>query len=80
MPSFCGGGFHTRDGFPIGDPEIVFKFRHPDLQIAAETDVRPHILGEHRVKFKCQALPLKTRASLAFAVFYRSPVCSTASL
>jgi hypothetical protein len=21
-----------RDGFPIGEPEIVFKFRHPDLQ------------------------------------------------
>ena len=20
------------DGFPIGDPEIVFKFRHPDMQ------------------------------------------------
>jgi hypothetical protein len=47
------------DGFPIGDPEIVFKFRHPDLQKTAETDVRPHILGDHRVKFKCQALPLK---------------------
>lgn len=48
-----------RDGFPIGDPEIVFKFRHPDIQVAAETDVRPNILGDHRVKFKCQALPLK---------------------
>jgi hypothetical protein len=48
-----------KDGFPIGDPEIVFKFRHPDLQIAAETDVRPHILGDHRVKFKAQAMPLK---------------------
>ena len=47
------------DGFPIGDPEIVFKFRHPDMQTAAETDVRPQILGDHRVKFKCQALPLK---------------------
>src|SRR5215475_15559623 len=47
------------DGFPIGDPEIVFKFRHPVLQKAAETDVRPRILGDHRVKFKCQALPLK---------------------
>lgn len=47
------------DGFPIGDPEIVFKFRHPNLQTAAETDVRPQILGDHRVKFKCQALPLK---------------------
>jgi hypothetical protein len=50
-----------RDGFPVGDPEIVFKFRHPDMQTAAETDVRPRILGEHRVKFKCQALPLKEK-------------------
>jgi hypothetical protein len=50
-----------RDGFPIGDPEIVFKFRHPDLQTAAETDVRPHILGDHQVKFKCQAMPLKEK-------------------
>jgi hypothetical protein len=50
-----------KDGFPIGDPEIVFKFRHPDMQIAAETDVRPQIPGDHSVKFKCQALPLKDR-------------------
>jgi hypothetical protein len=50
-----------KDGFPIGDPEIVFKFRHPDLQVAAETDMRPRILGEHRVKFKVQAMPLKER-------------------
>jgi hypothetical protein len=48
-----------KDGFPIGDPEFVFKFRHPDLQVAAETDMRPDILGSHSVKFKCQALPLK---------------------
>jgi len=47
------------DGFPIGEPEIVFKFRHRDLQTAAETDVRPQILGDHRIKFKCQALPLR---------------------
>ena len=50
-----------KDGFPIGDPEIVFKFRHPDIQLCAETDVRPHILGDHRVKFKCQAMPLKEK-------------------
>jgi hypothetical protein len=50
-----------KDGFPVGDPEIVFKFRHPDLQKCAETDVRPHILGDHRVKFKCQAMPLKEK-------------------
>ena len=34
------------DGFPAGDPELVFKFRHPDIQVAAETDVRPQIFGD----------------------------------
>jgi len=29
------------DGFPIGDPEVVFKFRDPDLQRAAKADLRP---------------------------------------
>jgi hypothetical protein len=49
------------DGFPVGDPEIVFKFRHPDMQKAAEMDVRPHIPGIHRVKFKAETLPLKDK-------------------
>src|SRR2546430_5992914 len=49
------------DGFPVGDPEIVFKFRHPDMQKAAELDVRPHIPGVHRVKFKAETLPLKDK-------------------
>jgi hypothetical protein len=48
-----------KDGFPAGDPEIVFKFRHPSLQTAAEMDVRPQILGDYRIKFKAEALPLK---------------------
>jgi hypothetical protein len=47
------------EGFPIGDPEIVFKFRHPVVQTAAEVDVRPNILGDYRIKFKAEALPLK---------------------
>src|SRR6266436_6410858 len=47
------------DGFPVGDPEIVFKFRHPDMQAAARIDVRPQILGDYRIKFKAEALPLK---------------------
>ena len=50
-----------RDGFPIGDPEIVFKFRHPDIQKAAEVDVRPNIRGDFTVKFKAEVLPLKDR-------------------
>lgn len=49
------------DGFPVGNPEIVFKFRHPDLRTAAEMDVRPNIAGEYRIKFKAEALPLKEK-------------------
>jgi len=47
------------DGFPVGDPEIVFKFRHSDEQKATEVDVRPKISGKYRIKFKAEALPLK---------------------
>lgn len=47
------------DGFPVGDPEIVFKFRHPDEQAATALDVRPRITGKYRIKFKAEALPLK---------------------
>jgi len=49
------------DGFPVSEPEVVFKFRHPDFQTAAEMDVRPNIPGEYRIKFKAEALPLKDR-------------------
>ena len=49
------------DGFPLGDPEIVFKFRHPDEQAAAALDVRPNIAGKYRIKFKAEVLPLKDR-------------------
>jgi hypothetical protein len=47
------------DGFPAEDPEIVLKFRHPDMQKAADLDVRPNIAGNYRIKFKAEALPLK---------------------
>ena len=46
-------------GFPVGEPEIVFKFRHEDMQKAAALDVRPKIAGNYRIKFKAEALPLK---------------------
>src|SRR5215475_12356601 len=48
-----------KDGFPAGEPEIVFKFRHPDMQKVAELDMRPKIAGNYRIKFKAEALPLK---------------------
>jgi hypothetical protein len=47
------------DGFPVGDPEVVFKFRHPDFRRAATVDVRPIIPGSHQIKFKAEALPLR---------------------
>ena len=47
------------DGFAVGDPEIVFKYRHPDLQKVADMDIRPQIAGDHRIKFKAETLPLK---------------------
>ena len=50
------------DGFPAGEPEVVFKFRHPDQQQAAEVDVRPNLPGDYRIKFKAEALPLKDQA------------------
>jgi hypothetical protein len=51
-----------KHGFLVGDPEIVFKFRHPDLAAAAAVDVAPRIAGDHRIKFKAEALPLKDKS------------------
>jgi hypothetical protein len=46
-------------GFPAAEPEIVFKFRHDDMQKVAALDVRPNTVGNYRIKFKAEALPLK---------------------
>ena len=46
-------------GFLAGDPEIVFKFRHPDMQKTADLDVRPKLISDYRIKFKAEMLPLK---------------------
>jgi hypothetical protein len=48
-------------GFPAAEPEIVFKFRHDDMQKVAALDVRPNIVGNYRIKFKAEALPLKDK-------------------
>jgi hypothetical protein len=57
------------EGFPVGEPEIVFKFRHPDMQTAAELDVRPRIAGQYKIKFKAEALPLKDQVG-GFRLLY----------
>ena len=45
------------------DPDLLKQWFAPlpYTTPVAETDVRPHILGDHRVKFKCQAMPLKNK-------------------
>ena len=61
------GGFHLynnafivrrriayEDGFAIGDPEIVFKYRSDDMAKAQAIDVRPHIDGKYKIKFKLE--------------------------
>lgn len=57
------------DGFPAGEPEIVFKFRHPDLDTATRLDVRPSIRGDYRIKFKEEWLPEKERIGGSRALF-----------
>ena len=57
------------DGFPVGDPEMVFKLRHPDEKKAAALDVRPNIAGAYRIKFKAEVLPLKDEIG-GFRVLY----------
>jgi hypothetical protein len=57
------------NGFPAGEAEIVFKFRHPDMQSAAELDLRPNIPGKYRIKFKAEALPLRDKIG-GFRVLY----------
>jgi hypothetical protein len=47
------------DGFPAGEPEVVFKFRHPDEKAATALDMRPEIAGHYDIKFKVEALPLR---------------------
>ena len=68
------GGFHLynnnfivrrriayEDGFAIGDPEIVFKYRSADMKAAQAIDVRPRIDGKYKIKFKIEIMPLKER-------------------
>ncbi len=49
------------DGFPVGDPEIVFKYRTTDMKAAQALDVRPRVSGRYKIKFKLEVLPLKER-------------------
>ncbi len=49
------------DGFPMNDPEIVFKFRTTDMKAAQALDVRPRISERYKIKFKLEVMPLRER-------------------
>lgn len=49
------------DGFPIADPEIVFKFRSADMLAAHSLEVLPRIAGKYKIKFKLEVMPLNDR-------------------
>jgi len=48
------------DGWPQSEHELAAKFRHPDLDETAAVNMRPHMPGDLRIKFKEEILPLKT--------------------
>ncbi|CAA0111819.1 Uncharacterised protein [Starkeya nomas] len=50
--------FYT-DGWPDHEHELTLKFRHPELNAAAEVDVTPRLSGRADIKFKEELLPLK---------------------
>jgi len=57
----CRRRIAYEDGFAIGDPEIVFKYRSDDMAKAQAIDVRPNIDGKYKIKFKLEVMPLKER-------------------
>ncbi len=57
------------DGFPAEEPEVVFKFRHPDQQQAAEVDVAPQ--SSARLPDQVQGRSLASEGSVSAAI-----VCS----
>jgi len=57
----CRRRIAFQDGFAIGDPEIVFKYRSDNMGKAQALDVRPKIDGKYKIKFKLEVMPLKER-------------------
>ena len=68
-PSSCGGAFPTRTASRSAIPRSSSSSATRTCRTAAETDVRPQIFGDYRIKFKAEALPLKdSSAAIAPAV------------
>lgn len=48
-----------QNGWLLDDHELVLKFRHPDVDIAAGVDVRPAGPARHEIRFKEELLTLR---------------------
>jgi hypothetical protein len=48
-----------RQGWPVDGHEVVLKFRHPEMDVAAGVDVRPASRRDYLIKFKEELLPLR---------------------
>ena len=56
-------------GWPRDEHELVLKFRHADLDVAAAVDVRPTLPGECRIKFKEELLLLRSELGGMRSIF-----------
>src|SRR5262249_48888110 len=63
-----------RNGWPVGDSELTLKFRHPQLDAAAEIDVPAAPHHAFRIKFKEELLPPKGRAGGMRSLFSHNVV------
>jgi hypothetical protein len=52
---------HFRDGWTTTSDELTFKFRHPEEERVRAVDLRSGLLGNARIKFKREILPLPDR-------------------
>ena len=52
---------HFRDGWSTAHDELTFKFRHAEEEKVRVMDMRPGLLGNARIKFKREILPLPDR-------------------
>lgn len=65
---------HFRDGWTTSHDELTFKFRHPEEERVRAVDMRPAFLGDARVKFKREILPLRDRVGGIRHIYTRNCV------
>jgi hypothetical protein len=69
-----------RIGLATGDPELALKYRHADLDTAADIDVRPGVDGHYTIKFKEELLPLRDHIGGMRSLFSHNSVLGVSEL